>query len=71
MGLINMSAISLALTLARCLSFVQNGAERKREVHVEWKTSDVRALSHGAECALRKAPDCQDWNLSPFLLLSL
>lgn len=53
------------------LSFVQNGAERKREVHVEWKTLDVRALSHGAECALRKAPDCRDWNLSPFLLLSL
>lgn len=37
MFLINTSAISLALTLARCLSVVQNGAERKREVHAEWK----------------------------------
>ncbi len=33
MSLIHMSAISLALTLARCLSFVQNGAgERRRKV---------------------------------------
>lgn len=30
MGLINVSAISLALTLARCLSFVQNGAGLRR-----------------------------------------
>lgn len=33
MSLIDKSAISLALTLARCLSFVQNGAERRRVVH--------------------------------------
>ena len=32
-----MSAISLALTLACCLSFVQNGAERRRAVHAGWK----------------------------------
>lgn len=62
MSLIDMSAISLAC----CLSFVQNGAERSSSCWLE--TADVRALSHGAECAPRKAPDSQDWNLSPFLL---
>lgn len=30
------------------------------------ETADVWALSHGAECAPRKAPDSQDWNLSLF-----
>lgn len=38
MSMINMSAFSLALTLARCLSFVQNGAgERRQVVHAGWK----------------------------------
>lgn len=32
------------------------------------ETADVWALSHGAERAPRKAPDSQDWNLSPPLL---
>lgn len=37
MSLIDMSAISLAPTLARCLSSVQNGAERGRGAHAGWK----------------------------------
>lgn len=31
------------------------------------ETSHVWVLSHGAECAPRKAPDGQEWNLSSFL----
>ena len=56
MSLIEMRAISLALTLARCLSFVQNGAEAGEYSSCRVETSDVCVLSHGAECAPRKAP---------------
>ena len=45
MSLTDMSAISLA----RCLSLAQNGAEHRRTVHAGWKTVDMRALSHSAE----------------------
>lgn len=30
------------------------------------ETSDVWVLSHSAECAPRKAPNCQDWEFEPF-----
>lgn len=66
MSLIDMSAISLAPTLACCLSFLQNGAESwwvvgwKHRMYRHW----VMVLSVPPE----KALTCQEWNLSPFLL---
>lgn len=48
MSLIEISAISLALTLARCLSFVQNGAEAGEYSSCRVETSHVCVLSHGA-----------------------
>lgn len=66
MFLITMSGISLALALARCPSSVQNGAERKARSSCRVETWDVRALSHGAERALRKAPDCRSRNMRTF-----
>lgn len=65
-SLVNMSAISWQQRWhAACVSSVQNGAERERAA----QASDVWALSHGTERAPRKAPDFQDGNPIPFLLL--
>lgn len=67
-SLINTSAITRKQRWhAAYVSSVQNGAERERAA----QASDVWALSHGAERAPRKAPDFQDRNLIPFLLLFL
>lgn len=60
MSQIDMSAIAVVLTLARCPSFVQNGAQRV----------ETRGARMGRESRCTKLRKEAHWNLSPSLLFA-